>query len=133
VHTAGENKSILDPFKPEKKEDVERILDLQTEIHSAFKAHVRSRRGPKLKEDDPELFTGAFWVGQQALSRGLIDGIGHLHAVMKQKFGEKVVLKLVSPPQGWGLRRLGFGTIAELPDATLDALAVRALWSRYGL
>jgi signal peptide peptidase SppA len=133
VHTAGENKSILDPFKPERKEDVKRILDMQAEIHGTFKAHVRNRRAGKLKEDDPELFTGAFWVGQQAMARGLIDGLGHLHAVMKAKFGDKVVLKAVTQPQGWGLRRLGFGTIAELPDATLDAIAVRALWSRYGL
>jgi signal peptide peptidase SppA len=133
VHTSGENKSILDPFKPEKKEDVKRLLDLQSEIHASFKSHVRGRRAGKLKEDDPELFTGAFWTGQQALSRGLIDGLGHLHAVMKQKFGEKVILKSIAPSQGWGLRRLGFGTIDALPEAALDALQVRALWSRYGL
>jgi signal peptide peptidase SppA len=133
VYTAGENKSILDPFQPERKEDVQRLLDLQADIHSNFKEHVRNRRGAKLVQDDPEIFTGAFWVGEPALKRGLIDGIGHLHQVMKQKFGEKVVLKGIAPAQGWGLRRLGFGTIAELPEAALDAIAVRALWSRYGL
>jgi signal peptide peptidase SppA len=133
VHTAGENKAILDPFRPEKKEDVDRLLSLQSEIHQNFKAHVRTRRAGKLKEDDPELFTGAFWVGSQAMARGLIDGLGHLHAVLKQKFGEKVVLKSIAPSQGFGLRRLGFGTIDALPDALLDAAQVRALWSRYGL
>jgi signal peptide peptidase SppA len=133
VHTAGENKSILDPFKPERKEDVKRILGIQADIHGTFKAHVRNRRAGRLKEDDPELFTGAFWVGQPAMERGLIDGIGHLHAVMRSKFGDKVVLQAVTQSQGWGLRRLGFGTIAALPEAALDAVAVRALWSRYGL
>ena len=80
VHTAGENKSILDPFKPEKQEDVERLLSLQADVHSAFKSLVKNRRGAKLKGEDSELFSGAFWSGRQALSRGLIDGIGHLHA-----------------------------------------------------
>ena len=79
VHTAGENKSILDPFKPEKPEDVERLLDLQADVHGAFKDLVKARRAGKLKGEDGELFSGAFWSGRQALARGLIDEIGHLH------------------------------------------------------
>lgn len=132
VHTAGENKSILDPFKPEKKEDVKRILDMQLQIHESFKTLVRTRRAGKLKGAEKELFSGAFWAAQDALGRGLIDGIGHMHAVMKQKFGEKVVLTNIEAPKGFG-RRLGFGAFGDLPDATIEALEVRALWSRFGL
>lgn len=132
VHTAGENKSILDPFKPEKKEDVKRILDMQTVIHDSFKALVRKHRAGKLKGDEKELFSGAFWAAAGALERGLIDGIGHLHATLKHKYGDKVVLRNIEAPKGFG-RRLGFGAFGELPDATLEALEIRALWSRFGL
>ena len=130
VHTAGENKSILDPFQPERAEDVARLLALQGEVHDAFKALVRARRGAKL-QDDPDLFTGAFWSGTRAQALGLIDGIGHLRAVMERKFGDKVELKVIEKPQGWGLKRLGFG--AELAASSLDVLEARALWARFGL
>ncbi len=80
-----------------------------------------------------ELFSGAFWSGRQALDLGLIDGIGHLHEVLRRKFGDKVVIRNLSPSPGWGLRRLGFGAAADIPEQTLDALETRALWSRFGL
>ena len=133
VHTAGESKSILDPFKPEKPEDVERLLSLQSDVHAAFKALVRERRAGKLKGDDAELFSGAFWAGRQALQKGLIDGIGHLHAILRQKFGEKLVIRTISQPQGWGLRRLGLGTAADVSDSFIASLETRAMWSRFGL
>ena len=134
VHTAGENKSILDPFKPERPEDVEHLLSLQADIHTAFKTLVRSRRGAKLKPDDPEIFSGAFWAGRQALARGLVDGIGHMHQVLKARFGEKLVIRSVAPSAGWGLKKLGFGIeVADIAGNTMDALETRALWSRFGL
>jgi signal peptide peptidase SppA len=130
VHTAGENKSILDPFKPEKAEDVARLKALQLEIHDGFKSLVRARRAGKLKEDG-ELFTGAFWAGRRAVELGLVDGIGHMHDVLERKFGEKVELKVIEKPQGWGLKRLGFG--AELAASSIDALETRSIWARFGL
>jgi signal peptide peptidase SppA len=133
VHTSGENKSILDPFQPQKQEDVDRLLALQKDIHQAFKALVRSRREGKLKGEESEMFSGAFWAGRQAVELGLIDGIGHLHEVLKQKFGDKLVLKNIVASQGWGLKRLGFGTIAELPAAAIETLETRALWAKFGL
>jgi signal peptide peptidase SppA len=133
VHTSGENKSILDPFQPQKQEDVDRLLSLQADVHGAFKALVRARRGAKLKGDDADLFSGAFWAGKKALELGLIDGIGHMHEELKKKFGDKLVLKNISPSQGWGLKRLGFGAFAEFPAASMDALETRALWAKFGL
>ncbi len=107
---------------------------MQADVHAAFKALVKDRRGPRLKAEDADLFSGAFWSGREALAKGLIDGLGHPEAVLKAKFGDKVVIRDVSAPQGWGLRRLGFG--AQMPDfaaQTLDAIETRALWSRFGL
>jgi signal peptide peptidase SppA len=133
VHTAGESKSILDPFQPEKKEDVKRLKAMQEDVHEEFKALVKGRRGGKLTAPEAELFSGAFWSGKRALELGLIDGIGHLHDVLKRRFGDKVVIKPIAASQGWGLKRLGFNAIAGLPEDTLAAIEARALWSRFGL
>jgi signal peptide peptidase SppA len=133
VYTAGENKSILDPFKPEKQEDIERLLELQGDVHEGFKSYVRSRRAGKLKANEKDLFTGAFWTGRRGLELGLVDGIGHLHGVLRVKFGELVEITEISPSKGWGLKRLGFGSATDLPEAALNALETRALWSRFGL
>ncbi|MGE3873594.1 MAG: S49 family peptidase [Parvibaculaceae bacterium] len=133
VHTAGESKSILDPFQPEKPEDVERLKSLQLDVHEDFKALVRTRRNGKLRGEESDLFSGAFWSGRQALALGLIDGIGHLRDVMRARFGEKTEFKVIAKPAGWGLRRLGFGTEADLASGLIDAMEVRALWGRFGL
>ena len=134
VHAAGESKSMLDPFQPEKPEDVAHLKGLQADVHQSFKDLVRKRRGRKLSGSDAELFSGAFWSGRQALSRGLIDGIGHLHQVLKLRFGEKVVIRNVQQAQGWGIRRLGFGVQdVDIAGSAIEALETRALWSRFGL
>ncbi|WP_119272009.1 S49 family peptidase [Taklimakanibacter deserti] len=133
VHTAGESKAILDPFQPEKPEDVERLKSLQRDVHEDFKALVRSRRNGKLRGEEAELFSGAFWSGRQALALGLIDGIGHLRDIMRARFGEKTEFKVIAKPQGWGLRRLGFGMEADPVSGLIDAMEIRALWGRFGL
>lgn len=133
VYTAGTSKSILDPFKPEKDEDVKRLLELQEDVHEGFKAYVRNRRVGKLKADESELFTGAFWTGKRGLELGLVDSLGHMHEILRHKFGEKVEITEVSAPKGWGLKRLGFGSAIDLPDAAINALETRAMWSRFGL
>jgi signal peptide peptidase SppA len=133
VHTAGENKVILDPFQPEKPEDVERLRRIQVDIHDAFKTLVRYRRAGKLKADEDDLFSGAFWAGREALELGLVDGIGHLRDVMKNKLGPKTELRLISKPSRWGLRRLAFGAETDLGTNIMDAAESRALWARFGL
>lgn len=133
VHTAGESKAILDPFQPEKPEDVERLKSLQADVHESFKQLVRERRAGKLKGEEADLFSGAFWSGRQALAHGLIDGLGHLPAVLRARFGEKLVIKTISPSKGFGLQRLGWGAATDLPDSFMASLEMRALWSRFGL
>jgi signal peptide peptidase SppA len=133
VHTAGESKSILDPFLPEKPEDVERLKSLQRDVHEDFKTLVRSRRNGRLRGAEEELFSGAFWSGRQALALGLVDGIGHPRDVMRARFGDRTEFKVIARPQGWGLRRLGFGTASDPASGLIDAMEIRALWGRFGL
>ncbi len=132
IYTAGTSKSTNDPFKPENPEDVAKLKTMLEEIHQSFIAEVKARRGTKLK-DEPDLFTGAYWTGSKALTLGLIDGIAHMDAELRRKFGDKVEITEISAPKGWGLRRLGFGSATELPEAVINTLEQRALWQRFGL
>ena len=138
VHTAGESKSMLDPFRPEKKDDVRRLKELQTDVHDWFKDLVRSRRGEKLDATREDLFTGAFWGGQKAVEIGLADEIGEVRSVLRAKFGDEVRLRLVAPQQPFWMRNSGgvFGGQASLGIAAEDwiqAAEQRSLWSRFGL
>ncbi|MEL6424612.1 MAG: S49 family peptidase [Pseudomonadota bacterium] len=127
VHTAGEDKSMLDPFRPERAEDVERLKAIQAVIHDNFKTQITDRRGDRLS-DDRDLFTGEVWVGEKAREVGLIDGIGHLVPVMKEKFGDKTRFSVATPRKSL-FQRLGAPGAAELLASVND----RALWARYGL
>ena len=137
VHTAGERKALLDPFRPEDPEDVARLKRIQVEIHEQFKAHVRARRGGRLKEGEADLFAGDIWTGARALELGLVDGIGDLRSVLRGRFGEKVRLRAVSTERRWLPRMLRLGASADwVADAGAGLLAAaeeRALWARYGL
>ncbi|WP_240002414.1 S49 family peptidase [Oleisolibacter albus] len=141
VYTAGRNKAMLDPFQPEKSEDVERLKALQLEIHASFIAWVKARRGPRLKADDDTLFTGEFWTGSRGLGLGLVDSLGDLRATLRARFGDTVRFRLVEERKPWLARRLGMAG-AALPAADLATGAAaglvaaaeqRALWARYGL
>lgn len=126
VHTAGENKSLMDPFKPEKPEEVARLKDLQKVIHDNFILQVKSRRGDKLIDRD--LFTGEVWVGKNGIEVGLADHIGHLVPVMMAKFGEKVRFNMIGQKRSF-MSRLGLGAAVDITGAIED----RALWAKYGL
>ena len=139
VHTAGENKSMLDPFRPEDPKDIERLKGIQAEVHRMFVDLVRASRGEKLKEAEaPDLFTGAVWVGEEALRIGLIDGIGDLRSVMRARFGDKVQLRLIPATRPSVIARW-LGRPGFVPDSLVDPGAVigaveeRALWARWGL
>jgi signal peptide peptidase SppA len=137
LHTAGERKSLLDPFLPEEASDIARLTALQQDIHQSFKDHVRHRRAGKINAADESLFTGDVLTGRMALNRGLIDGIGELRAVMRARYGDKVRLRPVTAERRrWSfLGRLPFAArepfslIAELADW----IEARLLWARFGL
>jgi signal peptide peptidase SppA len=145
VYTAGTSKSILDPFKPEKAEDIERLNALQGDIHENFIAFVKQRRLGKLKGDDAELFSGAFWSAEKAINLGLIDGISDVRTKMRELHGNKVQLKAITMERGGLLSRLrrspgldsfsglGSGGGLAFADDLVSAIEARALWSRFGL
>ncbi len=141
-YTAGRRKVILDPFQPERSDDIAKLREIQDEVHDEFKALVRERRAGKLTADDSVLFDGEFWTGATALKLGLIDGIGHMRPVLRARFGDRVQLRAVMPPRGWFRRRLGLSSeTAPAPDwspaglaaGVLAAIEERALWQRFGL
>src|SRR6266545_733525 len=82
VYTAGTNKMRLDPFRPEKVEDVEWLTGLQGQLHDLFVSWVRKRRGDKLTSDNDDLFSGEVWTGGKAVELGLVDGLGNLREVV---------------------------------------------------
>ncbi|WP_212524982.1 S49 family peptidase [Actibacterium sp. MT2.3-13A] len=127
LYTAGRSKSLLDPFQPEKPEDVARLKSLQEAIHQSFIDRVKARRAGKL-HGGADLFAGDVWVGGQAVELGLADGVGHLVPVMKERFGDKVKFRDYGPRrsvwQRFGAQVLG-GLAGELEE--------RALWARFGL
>ena len=133
VYTAGKNKSTLDPFVPEKEEDVKRLKNIQLELHADFIKVVETSRGSKLK--DPEknnIFTGEFWTGKTALKLGLIDGIGNADQVLKEKFGEKVVIKNFEKRKGFLAKKLS-SSITDPVEKIISQLEEKSMWQKFGL
>jgi signal peptide peptidase SppA len=138
LHTAGERKSLLDPFLPEDPADVARLSELQQDIHETFKAHVRRRRLGKIDAEDETLFSGEVLTGRMALARGLIDGIGDLRSVMRARFGDNVRLVPVATERRrrWWMPRPRRFVERDLWTPVADVigwLEARALWARFGL
>jgi signal peptide peptidase SppA len=133
LHTSGERKSMLDPFRPEKSEDVERLARLQAEIHDGFKDWVRQRRAGKLNGDEQSLFSGEFWTGRRGTELGLVDGLGELRATLQTRYGTKVRLPVIGPRRRL-LSRFGLGlSVDGIGPGTLAALEERLHWQRFGL
>ncbi|MBD8553302.1 S49 family peptidase [Rhizobium sp. CFBP 8762] len=141
VYTAGENKVLLDPFQPEKEKDVEFLKALQADIHAIFIDMVKSRRGPKLSDEDT-IFSGLFWTGTRGLDLGLIDGLGDLRGELKKRYGTDVRLQLVSASRGlFGRKQPGVSVSSDAAgqfasaavSAVADLAEEKALWGRFGL
>ncbi|MEV7044488.1 S49 family peptidase [Amycolatopsis sp. NPDC051061] len=129
LHTAGANKSRLDPFSPEKPEDVEWLKKMHAQLHELFVSWVKERRGARLNETE-DLFTGDVWLGAKALEHGLIDGLGSLRQVITERYPDADIS--VAEPKRPLLARLGVGAPAAA-SAVLDAVTQKAAWSRFGL
>ena len=138
LYTAGTSKSRLDPFLPEKQEDVDWLRDLQDQLHQMFQDWVVERRGDRLR-GTAELFNGEIWTGARAVELGLVDGLGTARAVLSERFPDADLV----PVEGRKplLARLGLAPAAAATgvistDALLgaaQAAEIRATWARYGL
>ena len=141
LYTAGEKKSLLDPFLAVSPDDLDRLRRLQDGFHDNFKEQIRARRGARLAESDPDLFSGEFWLGRKAIGLGLADGIGDIRSVLRERYGRKVVMRKIGRPRGWLARRLRPGLLlagegeeaGSLAGDLLGAIEARLWWSRYGL
>ena len=141
LYTSGEHKAMLDPFLPADPGDIERLKNLQREIHDSFIALVKSRRDGKLTGPENDLFSGEYWTGTRGLELGLVDAIGDMRGVLRQRFGDKLVTPLISAERGWFGRRVagvaGGGLMQGMPmglaDDLISALEARAIWARFGL
>ena len=139
VYTAGEKKVMLDPFLPEKPEDVAHITALQREIHETFIGLVKERRSTRLTGPENTVFSGEYWSAKTALGYGLIDRLGDMRSFLRERYGEDVLTPLVSPERGFFGRRVpgvGADELLQAPglaENLLSAIEARAMWARYGL
>jgi serine protease SohB len=141
IYTSGINKSMLDPFLPEKPEDVARLRAIQDDIHASFIELVKSRRGAKLAGPEERLFSGEYWAAQKGMEYGLVDRIGDLRSTLRERYGDKVQTPFVSAKSGLFGRTTpgvsaGIGELLDRPgltDELISSLEARAIWARYGL
>ncbi len=133
VHKAGERKGMFDPFTDESPADIGRLHSIQADMHDSFKRMVRASRGDRLNGPDDELFEGDIWTGSQALALGLIDGIGDVRSVMRERFGERVRLRAIQPRSSKIRRLLGRRGAAAGVLEVLAAVEEWAHWRRFGL
>jgi signal peptide peptidase SppA len=144
IYTAGAHKSTLDPFLPENEDDVARLKAVQLDIHRMFIALVRERRGERLRGDDDRLFTGEYWVASTARDLGLVDQLGDIRSVLRERFGTEVAMLPIAPERSlFGRKPPGVAAFAAdaltgiaqqgLADDILSALEARAMWARFGL
>jgi signal peptide peptidase SppA len=139
LYTAGANKARLDPFLPEREDDVVWLKGMQTELHEMFREWVCSRRGDKLAAEQ-DLFTGEVWTGRKAAELGLVDRLGTMRGEVARRYpdaelvmveGRRPLLARLGPAPAAASLRGRSGPEAAL--ALLEALEQRATWSRFGL
>jgi signal peptide peptidase SppA len=140
LYTAGANKARLDPFLPEREDDVEWLHSMQTELHGMFRDWVCTRRAGVLATDQQDLFTGEVWTGRRALELGLVDRLGTMRGEISKRYPDVEIVTVEGRRPL--LARLGLGPAAsslvgrngvESALAVMEALEHRAAWSRFGL
>ena len=137
VYSQGKNKGLLDPFLPEKKDDVKQILNIQKDLHAQFINWIKKRRGKRLKAKDEVLFNAGIWSGMKAKELGLIDGIGDYYNVMKNIFGDDIKFKDFSKKTSWFKQKFFSNSNVMNADYLIESLIKnieeRVIWSKYGL
>ena len=131
IYTAGKNKSSLDPFVDEKKEDIDRLKKIQLDLHDDFIKVVEDSRTSKLKKElGIEIFTGEFWSGKKAKELGLVDGIGNVEEILQQKYGEDVIIKKFEKQKSWLGKKLSGS--ANHFESLVNTIEEKSIWQKYG-
>ena len=133
VYAEGKHKGMMDPFSPVREEDVAVLQAVLKDIRADFLEHVQERRGGRLKDDPEQVFSAAVWSGRGALELGLIDELGDMGTVLRERFGDNVRIRDITPKRRWFRSPLGARAGAEVAGGLLDALEERAMYARYGL
>ncbi|MBK8181473.1 MAG: signal peptide peptidase SppA [Candidatus Competibacteraceae bacterium] len=121
AYTAGSNKDFLDPFKPANPEEIKHLQGMLDAIHQQFIGAVKQGRGERLK-DNPEVFSGLMWTGEQSVGMGLVDALGSSRYVAEEVIGEKTIVDYTKHTR-W---------LDRLLDETATSASV-ALMQRLGL
>jgi protease-4 len=114
--TAGDNKDFMDPFSPRNAKHEEFAKGLLADIHQQFIAVVKQGRGKRLKET-PEMFSGLFWTGDQAIKMGLADDLGSLDSVARDVVKAENIVDFTTR-EGFADRlakKLGAGVASAFP------------------
>jgi protease-4 len=98
LQTAGKYKAFLDPFVAETEEGKHIIQEHLTAVHNIFISKVVAGRGTRIKKDAPNIFSGLFWTGKQAVALGLVDGIKTKAEVAKDMIQAEEILDYTSKP-----------------------------------
>ena len=133
VYAEGKHKGMMDPFSPVREEDVAVLQSVLKDIRADFLEHVQERRGGRLKNDPEQVFSAAVWSGRGALDLGLIDELGDMGTVLRERFGDNVRIRDFTPKRRWFRSPLGARAGAEVAAGLLDVLEERAMYARYGL
>ena len=118
-------------FQEEKKEDIERLKNIQLDLHKDFIDVVEKSRGSKLKKTEVELFSGEFWSGRKAKDLGLIDEVGDANQILREKYGENVIIKKFEKSKSWLSKKLSSSN--DHVDQLANILDEKSVWQRYGL
>ena len=123
VYTSGESKAFLDSFQSQKDTDVEFWQSVLAVTHAQFIEVVKSGRGERLM-DDPEIFSGLIWTGEQALEKGLIDGLGSAGYVAREVIGIDIIIDYTVQPNPFEqfARRIGTSFSAGMINAVSPQL-----------
>lgn len=114
VFASGDMKDIMNPNQPLSAEQAEKVKDLVNKTAEVFYNEVKSRRAGKLG-NDPHLFSGAVWLAEDALARGLVDRIGTVDEVIREKWPDSQIRTVKPVAKGGSLLSAVFGAdIASL-------------------
>jgi len=100
LYTAGEHKGMLDPFSKENPADVAHLKKMLTNIHQQFIDAVKEGRGDRLA-DDPNIFSGLFWTGEESVALGLVDGLGSSSYVAREIIKQEKMVDFTIRPDYW--------------------------------